>query len=189
MKKEMEIIKKEQEAIEREEKLQIAKREVEERELELLRSEAELVDKFAEASLQEAIAQQRAKEVEKKESQVDFFRTEMFRIDRATPSIYDIDPTRSEILIEQTKEYREAGQKIMDKMFNKEITGIEGREILDDKVEELKRLMDSRRHKTKSVARKKIEKNYEKLMMKGWDKRDFDMDTVRHDDRALVSGD
>ncbi|KAJ2055186.1 hypothetical protein GGI17_006719, partial [Coemansia sp. S146] len=116
-------------------------------------------------------------EMAKFEKEKDFFRTEMFRIDRATPSIYDIDPTRSEILIEQTKEYKELGLKVTDKIFNNEITGTEGRKILDEKVEELKRLMDARRHKTKSVARKKIEKNYEKLMKKGWDKRDFDMDT------------
>ncbi|KAJ2740611.1 hypothetical protein GGI20_005714, partial [Coemansia sp. BCRC 34301] len=62
--------------------------------------------------------------------------------------------------------------------MDKKITGIEGRKILDEEVARLKRQMDARRHKTKSVARKKIEKNYEKLMKKGWDKRDFDMDTV-----------
>ncbi|KAJ2895572.1 hypothetical protein IWW38_002263 [Coemansia aciculifera] len=100
-----------------------------------------------------------------------------------------MDPTRSEVLIEQSREYKEKGQEVMDQIMAKKMTGVEGRQILDDKVKELKRVMDARRHKTKSVARKKIEKNYEKLMKKGWDKRDFDMDTVRHDERYLIDGD
>ncbi|KAJ2682080.1 hypothetical protein IWW39_006137 [Coemansia spiralis] len=100
-----------------------------------------------------------------------------------------MDPTRSEVLIEQSREYKEKGQEVMEQIMAKKMTGVEGRQILDDKVKELKRLMDARRHKTKSVARKKIEKNYEKLMKKGWDKRDFDMDTVRHDERELIVGD
>ncbi|KAJ2055399.1 hypothetical protein GGI17_006659, partial [Coemansia sp. S146] len=89
----------------------------------------------------------------------------------------------------QSREYKEKGQEVMQKLRDKEITGDEGRKILDDKVKELKRRMEARRHKTKSVARKKIEKNYEKLMKKGWDKRDFDMDTVRYNEKLLVEGD
>ncbi|KAJ2551127.1 hypothetical protein EV175_003808 [Coemansia sp. RSA 1933] len=113
----------------------------------------------------------------------------MFRIDRATLSIDDMDPTRSEILIEQSREYKEKGQEVMDQIMDKKITGTEGRRILDEEVARLKRQMDVRRHKTKSVARKKIERNYEKLMKKGWDKRDFDMDTVRYNERELISAD
>jgi hypothetical protein len=128
-------------------------------------------------------------EINKNRKEIDFFRTEMFRVDRATLSIEEMDPTRSEVLIEQSREYKEKGQEVMEQIMAKKMTGVEGRQILDDKVKELKRLMDARRHKTKSVARKKIEKNYEKLMKKGWDKRDFDMDTVRYDERELIVGD
>ncbi|KAJ2740872.1 hypothetical protein GGI20_005566 [Coemansia sp. BCRC 34301] len=128
-------------------------------------------------------------EINKEKQEIDFHRAEMFRIDRATLSIDEMDPTRSEVLIEQSREYKEKGQEVMKQIMAKKMTGVEGRQILDDKVKELKRVMDARRHKTKSVARKKIEKNYEKLMKKGWDKRDFDMDTVHYDERELVVSD
>ncbi|KAJ2692836.1 hypothetical protein H4218_006253 [Coemansia sp. IMI 209128] len=63
-----------------------------------------------------------------------------------------MDPTRSEVLIEQSREYKEKGQEVMDQIIDKKITGIEGRKILDEEVARLKRQMDARRHKTKSVA-------------------------------------
>ncbi|PIA12548.1 hypothetical protein COEREDRAFT_51958 [Coemansia reversa NRRL 1564] len=122
-------------------------------------------------------------EVEKKEAEIDFYRTEMFRIDESTPSIDTMEITLSEPRIKQSEEYLSFGQDVLKMIEKKEITGYEGRELLDDKLEELKRRMDARRkHEARrnptTTTRKKVERDYETLKQKGWDKRDFGMDIV-----------
>ncbi|KAJ2055122.1 hypothetical protein GGI17_006735, partial [Coemansia sp. S146] len=108
----------------------------------------------------------------------------MFRIDESTPSIDDMEITMSDSRIKQSEEYLSFGQDILKKIENKEITGDDGRELLDNKVEELKRRMDKRRkrelrHNPSTTTRKKVERDYERLKQKGWDSRDFGMEVVR----------
>ncbi|KAJ2692393.1 hypothetical protein H4218_006355, partial [Coemansia sp. IMI 209128] len=108
----------------------------------------------------------------------------MFRIDESTPSIDAMEITMSDSRIKQSEEYLSFGQDILKKIENKEITGDDGRELLDNKVEELKRRMDKRRkrevrHQPSTTTRKKVERDYERLMKKGWDSRDFGMEVVR----------
>ncbi|KAJ2055481.1 hypothetical protein GGI17_006637, partial [Coemansia sp. S146] len=133
----------------------------------------------AELLRSEAAAQQIAKK------EVDFYRTEMFRIDESTPSIDTMEITMSDSRIKQSEEYLFFGQDILKMIENKEIIGDEGREMLDNKVEELKRRMDKRRKRearrsqpSSTATRKKVERDYESLKKKGWDSRDFGMEVV-----------
>ncbi|KAJ2692754.1 hypothetical protein H4218_006278 [Coemansia sp. IMI 209128] len=108
----------------------------------------------------------------------------MFRIDESTRSIDDMEITMSDSRIKQSEEYLSFGQDILKMIENKEISGDAGRELLDNKVEELKRRMDKRRKREarrqpSTTTRKKVERDYEKLMKKGWDKRDFGMEVVK----------
>ncbi|KAJ2909816.1 hypothetical protein GGI21_001500, partial [Coemansia aciculifera] len=139
--------------------------------------EKELVDKLTMASLMEA-------EVEKDKREVNFYRTEMFRIDRSTPSIDDMEITLSEPRIEESREYKEKGQYVMDQVLANKMTGAEGRELLDGVFETLKRYMDAKRKREarrnpSATTRKKVERDYERLKQKGWDKRDFGMEVVK----------
>ncbi|KAJ2740508.1 hypothetical protein GGI20_005766, partial [Coemansia sp. BCRC 34301] len=114
----------------------------------------------------------------------------MFRIDRSTPTIEEMETTRSEKRIEQSKEYLELGQEVLEKVNMREITADEGRTMLDDKVVELKRYMTARYRRESrgkvGASRKKAERDYEKLKSKGWGKDAFIMDVVR--DTAEVAG-
>ncbi|KAJ2251472.1 hypothetical protein GGI13_003825, partial [Coemansia sp. RSA 455] len=136
--------------------------------------------------------EKKQKEVEKKEKEVDFYRTEMFRIDESTRSIDDMEITMSDSRIKQSEEYLSFGQDILKKIENKEITGDDGKELLDNKLEELKRRMDKRRkrearHNPSTTTRKKVERDYERLKQKGWDNRDFGMEVVK--ETHTVKGD
>ncbi|KAJ2681638.1 hypothetical protein IWW39_006278, partial [Coemansia spiralis] len=116
----------------------------------------------------------------------------MFRIDESTRSIDDMEITMSDSRIKQSEEYLSFGQDILKMIENKEISGDAGRELLDNKVEELKRRMDKRRKREarrqpSTTTRKKVERDYEKLKQKGWDKRDFGMEVVR--ETHTVKGD
>ncbi|KAJ2251381.1 hypothetical protein GGI13_003872, partial [Coemansia sp. RSA 455] len=108
----------------------------------------------------------------------------MFRIDRSTPSIDDMEITLSEPRIEESREYKEKGQYVMEQVLAKKMTGTEGRELLDGVFETLKRYMDAKRKREarrnpSTTTRKKVERDYEKLKQKGWDKRDFGMEVVK----------
>ncbi|KAJ2692733.1 hypothetical protein H4218_006284, partial [Coemansia sp. IMI 209128] len=108
----------------------------------------------------------------------------MFRIDESTRSIDDMEITMSDSRIKQSEEYLSFGQDILKMIEDKEITGDDGKELLDNKLEELKRRMDKRRkrearHNPSTTTRKKVERDYERLKQKGWDKRDFGMEVVR----------
>ncbi|KAJ2055269.1 hypothetical protein GGI17_006694, partial [Coemansia sp. S146] len=136
------------------------------------------VEKQAELLRSEAAAQQIAKK------EVDFYRTEMFRIDRSTPSIDDMEITLSEPRIEESREYKEKGQYVMEQIMAKKMSGAEGRELLDGVFETLKRYMDAKRKREarrnpSTTTRKKVERDYERLKQKGWDKRDFGMEVVK----------
>ncbi|KAJ2515778.1 hypothetical protein GGI11_003659, partial [Coemansia sp. RSA 2049] len=95
------------------------------------------------------------------EKEKGFFREGMFRIDRSTPSIEDMETTMSELRIEQSREYLELGHRVFAKIEVGEMTGDEGRRLLDEKVIELKRYMDNRRKRearaSVSASRKKVE--------------------------------
>ncbi|KAJ2740615.1 hypothetical protein GGI20_005713 [Coemansia sp. BCRC 34301] len=108
----------------------------------------------------------------------------MFRIDRSTRSIDDMEITLSEPRIEESREYKEKGQYVMDQVLANKMSGAEGRELLDGVFETLKRYMDAKRKREgrrnpSTTTRKKVERDYERLKQKGWDKRDFGMEVVR----------
>ncbi|KAJ2692307.1 hypothetical protein H4218_006368, partial [Coemansia sp. IMI 209128] len=116
----------------------------------------------------------------------------MFRIDRSTPSIDDMEITLSEPRIEESREYKEKGQYVMDQVLANKMTGAEGRELLDGVFETLKRYMDAKRKREarrnpSTTTRKKVERDYERLKQKGWDKRDFGMEVVK--ETHTVKGD
>ncbi|KAJ2682371.1 hypothetical protein IWW39_006030 [Coemansia spiralis] len=108
----------------------------------------------------------------------------MFRIDRSTPSIDDMEITLSEPRIEESREYKEKGQYVMEQIMSKKMSGAEGRELLDGVFETLKRYMDAKRKREarrnpSTTTRKKVERDYERLKQKGWDKRNFGMEVVK----------
>ncbi|KAJ2740399.1 hypothetical protein GGI20_005829, partial [Coemansia sp. BCRC 34301] len=154
------------------------------RDIAVAAKEIEFDRKQKEIEKKEAEVEEREREVEKKEKHVDFLSTEMFRIDESTPSIDAMEITMSDSRIKQSEEYLSFGQDILKRIEKKEITGDDGREMLDNKVEELKRKMDKRRkrevrHQPSTTTRKKVERDYERLKQKGWDSRDFGMEVVR----------
>ncbi|KAJ2908956.1 hypothetical protein GGI21_002366, partial [Coemansia aciculifera] len=129
-------------------------------------------------------------DIEAVRKEVDFIARNMFRIDRSTPTIEEMETTRSEKRLEESLEYKQLGQEVQRKMESREITADEGRTMLDDKVVELKRYMTARYRRESrgkaSASRKKVERDYLKLESKGWAKEVFDMDMVH--DTEMVNG-
>ncbi|PIA12563.1 DNA polymerase [Coemansia reversa NRRL 1564] len=124
-------------------------------------------------------------------SEYEFMRRGMSRIDRSTPSVHTMEITRDEMRLEQTLEYLQLKNELWDKMDKREITADDARKQLDEEIGILKKVMDRRRKrdskKKVSSTRKKVEKDYETLRSKGWDKRNIGMEVI--EEKHLVQTD